>query len=382
MKSLTRAAVAATMIALSVIHAQASNWDAPSVQEGLEWLDTLGFPNVESCPFVRIGSGGWVDGGAMRQQWIYGFVINQTPQEIELFTTGLPEVTPDGALIYNQLDWPLSVKIVPKEGTKLEPLDFVTTVGNLVRSCHDQRGSENGHSPRCPFRSNLDQNAVLFVLAHDCLQRHLNDLADAVIAEASARRLESPLAYEARNWRNGLENNIGNEMVRQAFCELGMASVSRQDVCDHFRKILSLYPHCAFAGCAADAIKQLPEMIAEDNAHKVVPDRTRLSKQDQIAELIFQLREQKGVRWDIPGQLDIFVDRSPSLELLKFGNAAIPQLTAALNDPRLTRAVYGAEPGHTPGVLRVGYCAQRILEHLRKNVSPQDVKDPAHLPPA
>ena len=68
-------------------------------------------------------------------------------------------------------------------------------------------------------------------------------------------------------------------------------------------------------------------MITEDKAHAARAPKEgefdKLPKKEQIAELIFQLRDQNGQQWSQPGACDIFLDlrgeASPASRLVAMG---------------------------------------------------------------
>ena len=96
----------------------------------------------------------------------------------------------------------------------------------------------------------------------------------------------------------------------------------------------------------------------------------QLSKKEQIAELIFQLRDQNGHQFSQPGSCDIFDPISvkqdtPAHRLVKMGYDAVPQLIEAMEDQRFTRSVgFHRNFYFSHHVLRVGDCALTILERI------------------
>lgn len=114
----------------------------------------------------------------------------------------------------------------------------------------------------------------------------------------------------------------------------------------------------------------LRQMIVEDNTHtKQAQSFAEMTQEEQIAELIFQLRDQNGRQWGQPGTCDIFSDprgeNSPAEQLVQIGYPAVPQLIEALEDPRFTRSVgFWRDFVFSHHVLRVGDAALAILERI------------------
>jgi hypothetical protein len=150
----------------------------------------------------------------------------------------------------------------------------------------------------------------------------------------------------------------------------GDPETPRKNLLARFRLIVKYFPRTHDAPQAREYAGLLKKMIAEDGAHarrpaKPIGNRTQ---KEQIAELIFRLRDQKGSQSG-PGRCDIFTDprgeRSPAHRLVKIGHEAVPQLIRALEDERLTRSVqYGRSDAFTHEVLRVGDCALAILDKI------------------
>src|SRR4029077_20857770 len=97
----------------------------------------------------------------------------------------------------------------------------------------------------------------------------------------------------------------------------------------------------------------------------------QLGKEEQVAELIFQLRDQNGHPFMQPGSCDIF-DRfggskkdTAAHKLVKIGYDAVPQLIEHLDDQRFTRSVgFHRNFYFSHHVLRVSDCALEILEEI------------------
>jgi hypothetical protein len=91
----------------------------------------------------------------------------------------------------------------------------------------------------------------------------------------------------------------------------------------------------------------------------------QLSLEQQVSELIFQLRDQTGWQSMNPGRCSVFHDphgstNTPAHQLARLGYAAVPQLIAALDDSTPSRAS-GWWKGN---ILTIGDCAEQILEGI------------------
>ena len=99
------------------------------------------------------------------------------------------------------------------------------------------------------------------------------------------------------------------------------------------------------------------------HAKNAVKPFDKLSKKEQIAELIFQLRDQNGHQFTYPGGCHIVDDildveekqkiaSSPAHRLVMIGSDAIPQLIEVLEDDRLTRSLETRDCGFVADTCR------------------------------
>jgi hypothetical protein len=113
-------------------------------------------------------------------------------------------------------------------------------------------------------------------------------------------------------------------------------------------------------------------MIAEDQAHVALTpaDLARAPIEEQVRELIYQLRDQNGHQTIFPGRCDIFAvwpgpTNSPAHQLVQLGYPAVPQLIAVLDSNTLTRSLGPIRFTQDPDfVLTVGDCAEAILQRI------------------
>ncbi len=126
--------------------------------------------------------------------------------------------------------------------------------------------------------------------------------------------------------------------------QCGDPEVSRRELLDCFEGFVRHYPSSPRAERFRKEIEILKRMIAEDAEH--ADKRPGKTKREQVTELIFQLREQKGHQerfsfYDIFGRNPVAPTRqgstTPAHQLLAMGYEAVPQLIDVLEDERLTR---------------------------------------------
>jgi hypothetical protein len=95
----------------------------------------------------------------------------------------------------------------------------------------------------------------------------------------------------------------------------------------------------------------------------------KMTVQERVAELIFQLRDQNGEQRSQPGRCDVFLDprkeKSPAHQLVKLGFDAVPALIDALGDRRLTRSVgFHRDFYFSHYALTVADCARAVLAQI------------------
>jgi hypothetical protein len=112
-------------------------------------------------------------------------------------------------------------------------------------------------------------------------------------------------------------------------------------------------------------LRILERMVAEDEKRSENPPKPfhKMTRREQTAELIEQLRDQQGefsrLFWR---DRAIDVADSPAQLLARVGEEAVPQLIESLHDDRFTRVLIGEkEDGE---LLRIGDCSLLILEQI------------------
>lgn len=151
----------------------------------------------------------------------------------------------------------------------------------------------------------------------------------------------------------------------------GDQAIPRKELLKRFEHIVKHYPESEHHKAAKATVDLLAKMIMEDAAHeKLARKLVELNKKEQVAELIFQLRDQNGHQFMQPGSCDIFdtlagKKGTPAHKLVDLGYEAVPHLIEHLDDERYTRSVgYHRNFYFSHHVLRVGECAHTIISRI------------------
>jgi hypothetical protein len=146
--------------------------------------------------------------------------------------------------------------------------------------------------------------------------------------------------------RELLEVELGQKMYWRACWAVADPTISRSQLLARFESVVTNYPHGEWREQALRNVDQLHRMLLEDKAYAKVAatNLAQLPVEQQVRELIFQLRDQTGRQLMNPGRCNIFAERpwgtnTPAHQLARLGYAAVPQLIAALEDQTPSRAV-------------------------------------------
>jgi hypothetical protein len=325
-----------------------------------EWFNSLGFPDVKGCPFVRIATGSWGQMGNQppQNQYLNAFLLasnaaNFTSVSLDLYrrtlsysTNGPPEYKRVG---YDQLN-------LKHEANKLLDAYANGEIKTVTTPDLDER---------------ISKRISMFVFAWGCWRNGLNSEAEKLY------QLSKTLRYgiaeiDEEHFQLVLEQEIAYAMMWRAVIDFGKTSISRPQLLREFQTIVTNYPHSDQQERARQTVAILQRMIAEDEAHaRNAPTNLDVLPVDQrVHELIFQLRDQHGEQGGQPGWCDIFDDwrgvtNSAAHQLVRIGYPAVPQLTAALEDKTFTRSVgFWRDFTFSHTVLTVGDCSAAILERI------------------
>jgi hypothetical protein len=158
--------------------------------------------------------------------------------------------------------------------------------------------------------------------------------------------------------------NVGAR-YRNVLKKLRDPLITRRAILADLKALAHEHPKTEQAHLARRDVALLTLMVREDEQHARVRTRDRpLSRQQQIADWIFHLRDQTATVW-CSGKRELWADifdpsdgPTPAHRLAAFGYDAVPALLDILEDERFTRSVCGDCP------LRVGICALIVLEEI------------------
>lgn len=321
------------------------------ISKAFAWFEKLGFPDVKDCTYIRIATGQWKQYGNKPRQNTYlnAFLIDEKDNTFTALTQDLfirtfektePNIPNYEQVAYQEMDLEKEVKAYL----------------NLL-----QNPPEDDNRRR--FGERLNERAEVFVLAWACSRKGLESLSQQLCNQVFSMKEFD----EKGSLIDLLQKDLGHAMMWRTVLLFRDPSTSRKELLSKFEDIVKKYPKSEQKTRAAKAVKILRKMVKEDRARRNLKPYDEMSTEQQIADLIYQLREQNGLQFSQPGRCDIFLDprgeKSPAHRLVKFGYDAVPQLIKALEDRRFTWSVgYARDFFFSHYVLRVGDCALEILE--------------------
>lgn len=372
--------ILATVNQFSVAHESATE---ARKDELLRWFSGLEFPDVKGLRFVRVSSETHSLDGTKGTQHSFGFVTQETEETLAVFGLNLDEDECEKGAKLTRWSFPVEMR--------------TAELGEYARSYlmfwdRRVRSTEMSDYNIMDF-GRLSPCTEAVVLSWVCERRGLHDLAAKLFASAEVEAREPESLYFAPHlptW-GSLERLIERErkkytktptlrqIVERDVSQLRAVLLLRDLIYEHptrpqllarLKTFQRLFPNSKQAEPLPRTIVLLRQMIEEDErAAHLRRDRlpfSQLGREEQVAELIFQLRDQRGGSIDTPSCFVFYYDdNSPARQLALHGFDAIPQLIEALGDTRLTRAVGGGdEYVFTDKVLRVGDCAEQILARI------------------
>lgn len=338
-------------ITIVVSCADSTTVSQSDIRKAFAWFGKLGFPDVKDCRYIRIATGQWSQhGNAPRQNtYLNAFLIDEKDNTFTALTQDLfirtfentePNTPKHQQVAYEELNLEKEAKA------------YLNLLQNLPEEDHNRR-----------FGERLNERAEVFVLAWACSRNGLESLSQQLCNQAfSMKEIE-----EKGSLIDLLQRDLGHSMMWRAVLLFRDPSVSRTEILSKFEDIVKKYPKSEQKPRAVKAVKILRKMVKEDQARKNLKPPEEMSTEEQIAELIYQLREQNGLQISQPGRCSIFLDprgeKSPAQQLVNFGYDAVPLLINALEDKRFTWSVgYARDYFFSHYVLRVGDCALETLE--------------------
>ena len=329
-----------------------------------EWFNTLGFPDVKDLKFVRVTTGETDYVGKTPQpRIVHGFLIHAANDHFKVFT--------DATEISDYKRAPATAS--DKPGVDYQADDLLKYAEATLKSLRNPE-AERLPSGLFPEHDNSVSRATEgFVVSWACWRKGHDKLA-------------AELFNQAAGWPRGSGSDLSETFQVRVAADLSAAEM-RRAVGAAFPTSTFLATFCSLdlkdsskrfqiraeALQARQIATALKEMVREDKDHAALLAHRKpfgqLAKKDQIAELIFQLRD----------DCNTCGEARADARLEKFGYDAVPQLIAALDDKRLSRtAEYSRQQAY---IDTVGDIAAEILSRIScrnfgGNLSP--LSDPTH----
>lgn len=321
--------------------------DDPSMKEAMDWLDSLGLPELKGTQFARFQLYG---GSADKKQhyYSYGFVLDQTKDRMKVFPTGLGRMFPED--LSNSYEWMTGGafeitaygthsdnKELTIPYTNYEPLDLEVAANALLADIDRMIAQKTEN------RTRLDQRAAIFIFAWGCHRNGLDAMAARIVAQA--RRL--PGRFGEKNpattpWRRIVSEEMSRTLTNGAIDLYCAMWTTRSQFLAQLEDIQKKFPVNPRKDEINRMIASLRKMIAQDALLAEHPAATtNLSDEQKVAELLRQLcdRTSEGATSGQPIILPAEKD-SPQEQLRKMGEKAEPYLKQAEDDDRLTRFAY------------------------------------------
>lgn len=337
--------------------------------QAFEWFSKLGYADVKDAKLVRVATEEWnqVGDDPPIHSYRYGFLIRQKDNGSTIFfldviTQPLARSTPDAE---------------EDEQPDFEIVDFPELAAANAKEPNLADYTRRDGLPR-RFGERLSERAEIFVLAWACSRKGEDELAAKLYDRAAALPSRRGDERTPKNLQQQLAADLAHAEMWRAVEQFGEPEISREQLLAKFDWIVKNFPESEHFARAKETATLLKQMVQEDQEHakqrKAGKALVELSEKEQIAELIFQLRDQNGHQWSQPGSCDIFntsfgiphgKEDSPAHQLLRIGYGAVPQLIEALDDERFTRSVgFHRAFYFSHHVLRVNDCAERILTRI------------------
>ncbi|HTU23912.1 MAG TPA: hypothetical protein VMF30_00855 [Pirellulales bacterium] len=340
--------------------------------QSFTWFSAKGYPDVAKARLVVVTKGRDVPNGATDPHCSreYSFLLSEDANHFTVLSPTLqtaqytkapaPPKTPGGDLAGN-VAW-------------FEPADLAHVAKVELDDPRGMLRGQDGNPRTLRFSWRIPETTRLFILAWSCSRQGHAELAEALFERAKRIPEYHRIPFGGTRY---LHERVEEEVAELEMWEICVAfsdpTISRQSLYDRSTIFLKRFPDSEHVARVRGIANLLAMMIVEERGHAAIkpgdPAWDKLGQKEQIAELIFQLRDQNSHQMWSDGPLRIsfgFSDQqSPADRLLGFGHDAVPQLIDALGDPRPTRSV-GAHRTYcfSHDILTVGDCACEILEKI------------------
>ncbi len=346
--------------------------ERPEMIADFAWFSSLGLPDANGLKFVHY-TYGWSGGRAetAKPMWNYGWLVDENENDFSVRTVdfGIEKLNRKGRAekhawddhSFEPADFQqyLEEELKPRyltEHTVGQPEREPKTVLSTADVHHGVRG-----------RPHLGRLGQLFTLSWICSRQGADEIADRLYGAAQN------LPGAKLPFHQKLEAEIGKFEIWRITVDFGDLSITRRQLFSRLEPFAQQFPASPEVTRATEMADELKKMIAEDDAHPVLTKEQigALPTAEQAKEWIFQLRDEYAVQTDESGSVHFLRPSnhrdSPAHQLQVLGEAAVPALTAALDDQRLTRSVhYGRDWDFVFSyeVLRVGDAAHQILREI------------------
>ena len=343
------------------------------LKDAFTWFDSLQFPDITNKPFVEV-----IRQRRSDDSRVHGFLLNADDTSFTVFTLRLHTRT-FSSLLRN-------------DGTRYhyEHRDLATMAGNCLREVEKAdrafeaatRKSEEEQQAGRPGRMVRRREAVpgmlgtdfndrgsLFVLAWGCRGNNLSQLSDRLAGRSSQLPCVQ-IVYGGPEFVKCLQDEIGSILILTVIDQFRDPEISRTSILNHCRWLCVKFPDNRLLEDEGIARYRqlLATMVQEDAGHKFPDTRFEsLPTAQQVAELVFQLRDHNGQPASSPpANDDLFTDprgrNAPADQLLDIGMPAVPHLIDSINDPRPTRSAI--EHRGDTRLLTVGDCVAMIIHQI------------------
>lgn len=372
----------ACLIVLSTVTGMSQGQNANLVQtknedaEVFTWFDKLGYLDYSKLPLVKVTTESWFQIGnePPENSTIYAFLLNESETQFTVYTMGLEvrlfTFTRQEAQSFNV--------------GKFERVNLAEYSKSFLRE-HAERAAAKERDSWRRFGNQLNEGSEVVVLARACAAQNEAGLSRELMV-AAIELLEKDRNWNAKaiGFQDAFSEDLANMTMWRIIVDFGNIEVSRAELLTRLKKFLKNYSKSEHYERAKETAEMLLEIQAEEELHEPAKDFDKLTVEQKVAELIFQLRDQNGHQWSQPGSCDIFsldfmtqwgmeidnyeknkLSLSPAGKLVEIGFDAVPQLIKSLDDQRLTRSVgFHRDFYFSHHVLRVGNCAEQILSRI------------------
>jgi len=258
-------------------------------QELYDWFDTLGFDAIKTCTFVRVDFTDTHDVGEWRRETTYGFLLSGSGDHFSILDVNLQRIDfPDNSKRWGRRDsahfapWDLSLFFTTyREGGSLWPYGMATP----------------------------------FVYSRIAAARGYSYLAESLYREATQ---VSPHEEDQQNASipNRIKEDLADGLLNFDLDGMEDPAYPREASLRDMRLLEDHFPDFRPTKRAAQYAGELEKMIAENALHgPLTRSQIALLPEDkQVAEWIYQLRDQTGEQFMEPGYCDVLHTLSSGLE--------------------------------------------------------------------